>query len=413
MTTRARPFRLAIVASHAVQYQAPLFRRLARCPAIDLTVLFCSNFGAEPYFDRGFERPIQWDRPLLDGYRSQMLWNGSPRPDVSRFWGVVNPEVVRVLRNGRFDAVWLNGWSRASYWLAMAACIASGIPVLMRGETNLLAPVPPWKRLAKKGVLGTLFRWVQGFLAIGSANRDFYRAHGVDDNRIFLTPYAVDNDFFLSRARELARRRDELRRNLGLSEAPIVMFCGKLGHVKAPGDLLEGFARVRRNGERAILLFVGDGPLRGALENRVQELGVDGVVFAGFKNQEELPSLYAAADVLVVPSLSEAWGLVVNEAMCFGLPVIVSDRVGAAVDLVREGENGFIFPVGDIDRLAEDLSSVLRDSDLRRRLGQRSREKIRRWSYEEDVSGLLECLESIAVDGRLPSSAAERERQAR
>jgi glycosyltransferase involved in cell wall biosynthesis len=142
-------------------------------------------------------------------------------------------------------------------------------------------------------------------------------------------------------------------------------------------------------------------------------LGVDGVVFAGFKNQKELPSLYAAADVLVVPSLSEAWGLVVNEAMCFGLPVIVSDRVGAAVDLVREGENGFIFPVGDIDRLAEDLSSVLRDSDLRRRLGQRSREKIRRWSYEEDLSGLLECLESIAVDGHLPSSAAERERQAR
>ena len=259
----------------------------------------------------------------------------------------------------------------------------------------MLDPVPRWKRLAKRNVLRAFFKRVQGFLAIGSANREFYLAHGVDDSRIFLTPYAVDNEFFFSRARELATRRENLRLKLGVADGPIVMFCGKLSRVKAPGDLLEAFARARRMGNKANLLFVGDGPLRGVLESRSQELGLEGVVFAGFRNQGELPDLYAAADVLALPSASEPWGLVVNEAMCFGLPVIVSDRVGAGVDLVREGENGFIFPAGDIARLAEILATVLKNGDLRRRLGQASREKVARWSYEEDLSGLVQCLESL------------------
>jgi len=393
-----RVFRLAIIATHPVQYQVPLYRRLARCSTIDLTVFFCSAAGAESYFDRGFGRQVQWDRPLRDGYRWEVLPNLSMSPDVSRFWGVVNPAVLTRLRGHRFDAVMLQGWSRLTHLLALAVGRAMGVPILMRAEASLLAARPRWKERLKKPILAALFKRVDAFLAIGRGAREFYRAYGVEEVRIFDTPYAVDNEFFLARAQELGPVRREIRAKRGLSDAPVVLFCGKLGPVKAPGVLLDAFAMARPE-VKARLVFVGDGPLRAVLEERARSRGLRDVLFPGFRNQSELPEWYAAADLLVVPSESETWGLVINEAMCFGLPVIVSDRVGAGLDLVRDGENGFVFRKGDVGQLASCLATLLRDAELRQRMGRRSNEAIRRWSYEEDLAGVLACLESVVPRG--------------
>jgi glycosyltransferase involved in cell wall biosynthesis len=399
-----RPVRLAVLASHPIQYQVPLFRALAARPEINLSVLFCSNAGVEAYRDRGFGREVKWDIPLLGGYCSVFLRNISFTPDPSRFWGLVNPTIIRFLRRGQVDAVLIHGWASFTNWLAMLTAFARGIPVLLRGETHLLGELPRWKTVLKRALLTRVFRRITAFLAIGQCNRDFYYAYGVPKEQIFHVPYAVDNCSLFARAIDPSLRACELKRTLGISaDLPVILFVGKLLPKKGPADLLEAFGRVTKR-TQAALLYVGDGPLRAELEAAVRRLVHPNVAFVGFRNQSELPRFYAMADIFVVPSRFEPWGLVLNEAMCFGLPIVASDRVGASRDLIRDGENGFIFPAGDVAILEGHLERLLTDGVLRSRMGHASRRMVRDWSFEQDVEGILNCLGEI-FDERISSSA--------
>src|SRR6202051_4630122 len=390
-----RRFRLAILASHVIQYQAPLFRMLARQPEIDLSVFLCSDSGAQSYHDKGFGREVKWDVPLLEGYRFEFLPNWSITPNASRFWGLINPHIALHLRRRKFDAIWVHGWARLTNLIAMLAAFTFNTPVLIRGETSLLPSLPFWKSGLKRVVLRNLFRRTSGFLAIGRYNAEFYRSYGVPEEKIFMVPYAVNNDFFLSQAERLAHRKSELKREFGIApELPVVLFSGKLIQQKRPADFLKAFENFSES-QRAILVYVGAGPLEAPLKEYVQEKHLP-VVFAGFRNQTELPKWFAIADVFALPSGYEPWGLVVNGEMCFGLPVVVSDQVGAAGDLVREGVNGFVYSSGDFRSLSGHLELLLSDPVLRARFGQKSREIIERWSYRENVKGILTCLKQLA-----------------
>jgi len=393
-----RPFRLAVVASHVIQYQDPLYQLLAKDPALDLEVFFCSDWGAKPFHDPGFGQELKWDIELLHGYRHEFLKNISPNPSLTRFFGTINPGITRRLKKGGFDAVLLYGWNRCTMWIAFFSALLFRIPILLRGETNLINPLPWWKRSLKRAVLAPMFRGIRAFLAIGTKNLEFYHAYGIPARKLFVAPYAINNEFFMSRARELQRRRDDIRRRLGIPDgSPTVIFCGKLIGVKRPMDLLQAFARTDFGGT---LIFVGDGTLRPELEEYVSSNGIQNVHIAGFKNQTELPGYFAAGDIFALPSVSEPWGLVVNEAMCFGLPIVVSDKVGAAADLVKEGENGFVFRCGDIEQLASLLSRTGKDPELRTRMGQKSTELISRWSYAEDREAVVRCLNAVARRGK-------------
>jgi glycosyltransferase involved in cell wall biosynthesis len=390
-----RRFRLAILASHVIQYQAPLFRMLACQPEIELLVFFCSDWGAQSYQDEGFGQQIKWDVPLLEGYRFEFLPNWSIRPNAAPFWGRINPQIIQVLRRRRFDAIWVHGWARLTDWMAMLAAFKFKTPVIIRGESNLLAALPPWKSSLKRIVLCNLFRRTSAFLAIGRLNAEFYRVHGVPKEKIYMVPYAVNNDFFLSQADKLANCKEKLKQELGIApELPVVLYAGKLIEKKRPFDLLKAFEYVSRT-QKAVLVYVGAGSLEPELKQYAEAKHLP-VVFAGFRNQTELPRWFAIADVFVLPSRDEPWGLVVNEAMCFSLPVVASDQVGAAGDLVREGINGFVFSSGDARSLSEHLEMLLSDPVLRARLGQKSREIIEHWSYRENVNGVLTCLEHLA-----------------
>ena len=382
---------LAIIASHPIQYQAPLFRALASRPEIDLTVFFCSDWGLKAYRDEGFGQEVKWDVPLLEGYSSEFLPNVSPKPNPSRFWGLINPAIVQRLRKGDFDAVWVHGWARFTDWLAMLTAFASGIPVLLRGETNLLLTLSPWKAKLKRAILSRLFKRVSAFLAIGRYNAEFYEAYGVPKEKIFPVPYAVDNDFFLSKAEELLPKKIELKRKFGIpDDLPVILFSGKLTSVKRPMDLLKAYARVSKD-LKAALMFVGDGLLRSDLETYIREEGLQYVYFVGFQNQTELPKFYAVADVFVLPSGFEPWGLVVNEAMCFGLPLILSNQVSAAGDLLRDRVNGYLYHTGDIATLAQQLKQIVLDEGMRNKMGTISHEFIKRWGISEDVEGIITC----------------------
>lgn len=374
------------------------------CDEIALEVYYMDDQGVRQYRDPEFGVSIQWDMPLLEGYSWHLLSNRSPWPETDHFFRFIHPQIIGVLRRERYDALIVHGYNRATQWLAFLGAWASQTPLLLRGESTLLGR-RPWWAASKRLLLGTLFRGMQGMLAIGMRNRQFYRAFGVPENRIFFTPYAVDNERLLAEAARLCPRRDELRRVVGWpSDRPVILYVGKLIPRKRPMDLLEAFSRLTADFP-AVLVFLGEGSERTRLMEEVGRRRLSHVVITGFVNRGDISRYYAAADILVLPSAHEPWGLVLNEGMCFGLPIIASDMVGAAPDLVRPGENGIVYPMGDVDALAHALLALLADPGRRAGTGARSREIVAAYSYDADVRGVLEALHTLPSRPRLKDPA--------
>lgn len=401
-------YRVACLVSHPIQYQAPLFRYLAARPGIDLTVFFLSDHSIHAYRDSGFGVNVKWDVPLLDGYRYEFLPRVGGWNELS-FWRPWTFGLRARLRRGRFDSLWVHGYAHRGCLAGIAAAKSLNIPVLLRGESNLLSETDVALRLGVKRIaMPALLRTIDGALAIGRLNREYYLHYGIDASRIFPMPYAVDNEFFRTAAVRARPNREALRAKLGLkSQRPVILFASKMQPHKHAGDLLEAYAHLspdNRAEPPAYLVFAGDGEERTALERRARELKCDSIRFAGFRNQSELPALYDLCDVFVLPSEHEPWGLVVNEAMNAGKPVIVSDRVGAGPDLVEDGVNGFVCPVGDVGALADRIRQLVESPERRSRMGARSIEHVARYGFEADREGILAALNSIV--GRKVRAAA-------
>jgi glycosyltransferase involved in cell wall biosynthesis len=360
--------------------------------------LFACRHGQVDSYDTEFNATFRWKRPLTEGYRHEFLPGVHPRPSPRGFWRLTNPVLWKRIDLENFDVVLTWGWGYASAWLAVAAASAHRVRVLLLGESHdgSLAPRPPWKDVARRMILAQLFRQVDAFLAIGSRNREFYRSFGVPEERIFLAPYAVDNAFFTEYCDRLLPRRAELRRALGVEDGrPIIVCSGKLIERKAPLDLLRAFARVREE-VPAKLVFLGDGRLRGALQSLSRELDVaEDVYITGFRQQDNMCEIYVAADLMVFPSHFETWGLVLNEAMLFGLPVICSSGVTAHQDLVLEGTTGNVYPLGDIPRLSALLRERLLDGEKTRAMGVKARERIQQWGFEQSVAATADAVRYV------------------
>lgn len=398
----ARTFRLAVLVSHPIHYQAALYRRLARHPEVELKVFYCSDFGMSAKADPELGRSFNYGAGILEGYAYGFLKNISPNPSLSRFSGLLNAGIIREFKRGEFDAVLVHGWAYASMWLCFLTCALRGVPLLIRGEATLLRPVPRWKMPFKKTLLASLFKKTGGLLFIGGHNRDFYRAYGVPEERLFFVPYAVDNEHFSEKYGHYGAKRKSIRDAFGIAgDKVVVLFVGKLVDRKRPFDLLRAFESLE--GDKA-LLFVGEGGQSRSLMEYVGKKNIENVYFMGFRSQEELPEFLSIADIFVLPSEHEPWGMVVNEAMNFALPVIAADKVGSAKDLVRDGENGYVYKAGDVEKLSERLGRLLKDPGLRKSMGMRSREIIGGWSYKEDVDGILSALRFIKNSGSDKSS---------
>ncbi len=392
----SRTIRLAYVVSHPIQYQANLLRRIAADPEIDLTVFFCSDFSAKAYKDSGFGMTVKWDVPLLEGYRSVILprFRDTSQPSPLR---PIAYGIFRRLRRGvdgqPFDAMWVHGYSTINMLHAILAAKMLGIPVLLRAESWLHdRSRSPAKLFAKRLFFAALRHLVDVVLPIGTRNAEYWAEYLGDNFPAFLMPYAVDNDYFASGALAARASRAVMQIELGLEPGrPVILFASKLQQRKHCDHLLEAYLQLGTSGPKPYLLIVGDGEMRASLEQRVRESGTDGVLFAGFRNQGELPRLFDLSTVFVLPSRHEAWGLITNEAMAAGLPVIVSDDVGCAADLVRNGVNGFVYPVGNVRALRDALATAL-EPGRAAIMGERSRAIISQWSYAEDVEGLRAAL---------------------
>lgn len=389
--------RLAYFISHPIQYQAPLLRLIAADSDIELKVFFYSDFSLKAYRDEGFGRLIEWDVPLTDGYEHHFLKCWGSQQWHSWLKQPIATDISRQLEQGQFDAVWVHGW----FWLCsiqvVLAAYQLGIPVLLRGESNGISePTNPVKKRVKKVFLDWFFKKITAFLYIGALNRQFYKNYRVDDKRLFCMPYTVDNNFFQNRAIQAHAHREELRRSLNLDPGrPIILYAAKLIDVKRPQDLLAAYSLLSSDGVQQpepYLLFVGDGVLRSTLEDQAQEMGWQSIRFLGFRNQSEMPAMYDLCDVFVLPSSFEPWGLAINEVMNAGKAVVVSDQVGCAADLVKQGLNGQIFPVGDVKAFAEAIRWAIANHDS---AGNSSLQQIQKWSYQEDLQGLKQALDYV------------------
>jgi len=386
--------RIAILCSHPIQYQAPLFRKIASQDGVDLEVFFCSERGLQPYTDPGFLRTFAWDVPVLGGYSHRFLRNVRPKGGPGTFAGLINPGIGPSLARGAFDAVLVHGWAYATNWMCFAAAGLARLPIILRGEANIDLEPSGTKLIWKKALLSRLFARVSRFAAIGDRNVAFYRSYGVPEEKIVRAPYSVDNEFFQSQATRYGCERAALREAFGVTDdGPVILFCGKFRSAKRPLDLLQAYESVGP-AAGAWLLFVGDGELRCELERYVAVHNLARVRFAGFLNQSEISKAYTAADLLVLPSSHEPWGLVVNEALCFGLPVIASDRVGASWDLVRSGHNGYTYPCGDIDALAARLQALLSNRQFLQSMSANSKSVIAGWGLEQTTVGIVNAARS-------------------
>ncbi len=395
-----RKIRLAYVVSHPIQYQANLLRRIAADPGIDLMVFFCSDFSTREYQDQGFGVSVTWDVPLLSGYRYTVLprWKETHSPSALR---PITRGFFRHLRRGLddqpFDAVWVHGYSTLNTLHAMLAAKALGLPVLTRSDSWLGDRARSGRTLLlKNGFFRLLRSLVDGVLAVGTRNAAYWRHYMGEHFPIFLMPYAVDNAYFASQTAAAASQRAALQQELGLDPArPVILYASKLQGRKHCDHLLQAFLQLRSSTSlQPYLVIVGDGEKRTELEQQAKASGVEGILFTGFRNQSELPRFFDLSSVFVLPARHEPWGLIVNEAMASGLPVIVSSDVGCADDLVLNGENGFIYPVGDISALREALIKTLQPGNAAV-MGQRSRQILSTSTFAEDLSALRSALEQL------------------
>ena len=392
----ARRSRVMILASHVIQYSSPLFRRMAHDPRLDLQIAYCTLQGAKSSIDPEFGVEVKWDTSVLDGYPWVQLPNRSLAPGLGRFFGLVNPSVWKVIRDARLDAAILPGYFYFTAWIAIAAAKWTGTPVLFVTDSHSLRSwraQSPWKLRFKKWMVRRIFSLGSGIMVSSTGGVEYLKSLGFSGDRIFLVPTAVDNDWWT----EMAARSDRaaVRANWKIpSDASVALFCAKLQLWKGPRDLLEAFAKA--NVPNSYVVFAGDGPERTNLERRAAELGIaDRVRFLGFVNQTQLPSTYKAADLFVLPSLFEPFGLVVNEAMLCGLPAAITDRVGARFDLVRPNENGFVFPAGNIEELAKILRQILPDEEKRRKMGAAARSRMETWSPREYTDGVVQAVQAV------------------
>lgn len=366
---------------------------MAKDPRVDMLTAFCSLPDAKLWQGAENLTKESLDLPMLDGYPWKQMHNYSPSPRLGKFYGLINPGVIKLVAS--HDCCVVYGHAYISFWMAICTAKLLRKPVLLGTDATYIDPHNggrAWKASLKKKVLPFLYNRVANLVLVPStASRQFLCSIGVKEERVALTPYVVDNDYIAAAASAADRKKTREGWEIP-AEAPVAILCAKFIPRKRPQDAIEAFARA--NVESSYLVMVGDGPLAASLREQTEQLGItDRVRFTGLVKYSRLAEFYAASDVLLFPSEHEPYGLPVNEAMICGIPAIVSDRVGAGYDLVENGKTGFVYPCGDVAALEAILRKALPDRALLKEMGEQARERMKSWSPQVNADATILAVE--------------------
>jgi glycosyltransferase involved in cell wall biosynthesis len=390
-------YRLAVIGTHPIQHHAPWFRGLADHADLQVHVYYCHKATPQEQARAGFGVEFDWDVPLLTGYSHSFLQNVANPAGHGRFGGFDTPELGNIIRERRHDAVLVNGWNYKSAWQAIWAAWQSGVKVFIRGDSHLHFPRSRTVKLAK---LLAYRRFVPRFdacLAAGVWSREYFAHYGAHPDRIFFVPHVIDVDFMNMESQRLRVERSELREQWSLRNDNFVfLFVGKFTEIKRPLDFVRAVYEASKKEACIAGLMVGDGPMRGDCEAFVRSHHAP-ISFAGFLNQSQIVQAYVSGDVLVLPSIGETWGMVVNEAMACGRSCLISDRVGCGPDLVLPGETGIVFPHCDVPGLSAEMVKLARNPKQIEAMGANAYNRLRRYSVQAAVEGVLQAL-AVSVD---------------
>jgi glycosyltransferase involved in cell wall biosynthesis len=354
---------LAIVVSHPIQYYSPIFKLLSQ--KVKLKV-FYTRPGSTNY-DIGFRNTVQWDIPLLEGYEYKFA-RGT--------------ELIKNIKEFNPNQLLIYGWAHYSH-LKLLLFFNKNVTVNFRGDSNLLVDTCIWRRVLKKLVLTWIYKRIDFAFYVGTCNKSYFMEYGLKEEQLCFAPHSVDNDRFSSPGSKSA-----LRSNLGLLETSIlILYAGKFDHNKNPELLLRAFTEL--NLPNVYLLFTGSGLLEKKL--RLKSANVENVRFLPFQNQSAMPALYQACDLFCLPTRSDSWGLSINEAMAAGKAILVSDKAGAAHDLITK-ENGRLFKSNNLPDLKRKLLELTTCRSQLQNAGNHSFRIIQGWSNEIQINNMIKCL---------------------
>ena len=403
--------KLAIIATHPVQYYAPLFALLAKEPGVELKVFYTWSQKQVDGYDPDFKINIAWDIPLLEGYDHTFVPNTAKRPGAHHFMGIVCSLLIEEIEQWGATQLLVFGWNFHAHLTAMRH-FKGKIPVWFRGDSTLLdydiqtfsairlahlvADGKQYGRfLLRKLFLTWVYRYVDKAFYVGQNNKAYYRAHGLKEQQLVFAPHAIDNERFFDGDNKGYENRAKIRRSeLGYGALDyVVLFCGKLESKKNPLLLIDCVKKLKvlSNNRNVKLLIVGNGILEHQLRSRAE--GDCDFQFLPFQNQTEMPVVYRMADLYCLPSQGpgETWGLAVNEALACGRPVLVSDKVGCAADLVN-ADTGRIFESGNLNDLEVKFQVIATSGDCFQK--ENIQGAITKWSFEvivQQIVGQLNC----------------------
>ncbi|HDY88737.1 MAG TPA: glycosyltransferase family 1 protein [bacterium] len=379
--------RLAIFATHPIQYQVPIWKQLASTEGLEVVVHYLSDHSIKGGLDKGFGVEVTWDVPLLEGYEYRFIERDT---DFTKKHKVKIPNVRGLLTEGKFDSVLIQGYTHKFERDVVVEAKRLGIRTILRAELSDSAKKRGLiKQLLRDAYLWWFYRHIDAFCRVGEQAGKHLQRRGIDNKKIFFSPYSIDSEFFESQKKLFDR--NAIRQKLSFNDDSIVLlFCGKLIDCKNPFLLIEAIEKISY--KNIHLIIVGDGPLRRDFEQRARLVLGDRLLMAGFVNQTQLGKYYCASNIFILPSKSETWGLVVNEAMLFGLPAIVSDNVGCHSDLIIEDQTGFVFENNNVDSLSEAIMKIVQNKRLLLQMGNNSAEHIKNYSTQASVKGILDAL---------------------
>jgi glycosyltransferase involved in cell wall biosynthesis len=374
--------KLLIITEIIAPYRIPVFNALASRSEIDLHVIFLSENDPNLRLWRVYKDEIKFSYQVLPSWRQRF----------GRHNVLVNRGLVSALNRVSPNVVLCGGYNYLASWEAAGWAKVHHVPLLLWSESTAL-DTRRGHRLVE--FMKTRFLSLcKGFVVPGQSSFHYLKELGISEQQIFTAPNAVDINLFSSLAEAARHDAIQIRTRYSLPTR-YFLYVGRLVEAKGIFDLVEAYAQLSEEIRSEVgLVFVGDGADRARLVERASTI-MGTILFPGFAHREGLAEFYALADALIFPTHSDPWGLVVNEAMSCGLPVIATNVAGCTEDLVRDGCNGFVIPPRDSTRLAEAMARLAADPALRKEMGARSKEKIPEYSPAAWAQGLIDATKSV------------------
>jgi glycosyltransferase involved in cell wall biosynthesis len=378
--------RLVVITELIAPYRIPVFNALMQRPDVDLQVIFLSRTDSSMRDWRIYEEEIRFSYEVLPCWRKR----------VGKYNVLLNRGLMSALRLASPDAIVCGGYNYLSSWQALRWAKRNRVPFVLWSEST--SNDHRYNRTLVELLKRKFLESCDAFVVPGKSARQYLEQFDVPPAKIFTAPNAVDTVLFSAAQSRAQQPSTRLRSRLALPDK-YYLFVGRLVRAKGVLDLLEAYALLAPElRERFSVVFAGDGPMRSELEARAREIYPGTIHFAGFVHRDDLPAYYALADCLVFPTHSDTWGMVVNEAMTSGLPVICTRVAGCAADLIRD--NGRLVSAGNLGELALAMEEIARDPDLRGRMACESRELIRSFSPENCAAGLAQASSAMEAHVR-------------